>query len=269
MGTFVLIVLGIALVYLGCIAVLYFIQRRMQYLPTHRDTHGTGDSVFRPWKNANGDFLGYVREVDSPKRAIVFLHGNAGEALDRAWVAELAPEDDFLLFLIEYPGYGARAGSPSEKNINDSVLGAIDLIASRWKVPITIVGESLGTAPACRIAVLKGKGSGPIDRLGLISPFTSATEIAARAYPYVPVRLLHRDRMDALSSVRNLNVPMHVIHGTLDEVVPIAEGRKLLEASPSAVKVLTEVPGYGHSNINMAIVDSPFADTFRSFVRGE
>ena len=54
-----------------------------------------------------------------------------------------------------------------------------------------------------------------------------------------------------------------------DEVVPITEGRKLLDASPSSVKALTEVPGYGHSNINMAIVDSPFADNFRAFVRGE
>jgi uncharacterized protein len=271
MGTivFILILLALALVYSGWIGILYFNQRRMQYFPTHRDAHAKGDSVFKPWRNASGDFLGYARSVDRPNRAIVFLHGNAGEALDRVWIADLAPEDDFLLFLIEYPGYGARTGSPSEEAINKSVVEAIELIAREWKVPITVVGESLGTAAACHVAALRSNGSGPIDRLGLISPFTSATEIAARAYPYVPVRLLHRDRMDAMTPVRGLKIPIHVIHGTLDEVVPITEGRKLLDASPSSVKTLTEVPGYGHSNINMAIVDSPFADNFRAFVRGE
>src|SRR6202012_2826765 len=137
-----------------------------------------------------------------------------------------------------YPGYGARRGSTTEQAINDSVQEAIEIISRKWKVPITVVGESLGIAPACRIAALRGNDSGPIDRLGLVSPFTSATEIAAKAYPYLPVRLLPRDRMDALSPAREIRVPTHVIHGTLDEVVPIAEGRKLLEAIPSQNKEL-------------------------------
>jgi pimeloyl-ACP methyl ester carboxylesterase len=269
MQTIIFVLVAIALVYAGWLTVLFVNQRRMQYFPSHRDQAGKGDPVFKPWMAQSGKFLGYYRPVAKPSRAIVFFHGNAGEALDRAWLAELASDDDYLLFLPEYPGFGARPGAPSETAIFESAKEAVTEVAQRWGIPITVLGESLGTGPACLVAGNGIAAQTKIDRLALISPFTSATELAARAYRYVPVRLLHKDRMEAIKLISAAQVPLHIIHGTLDEVIPIDMGRELLKKYPFQTKAMTEVPGYGHGNINLAVVDSPFADEFRSFLRGE
>jgi len=258
---------GMALIYAAIIAFAYFIQRKLQYFPTHRDNAAAGNSVFKPWKASNGEFLGYYRESDSPKRAVLFFHGNAGEALDRAWLDELFPEEDVVVILAEYPGYGARGGQPTtQQGIFMDAERALNEIKRRWsEVPVTLLGESLGTAPASYLAAKKFD---KVDRLALIAPFTSLAEVAAKHYSYLPVKFLLKDRFPVANFVKETSVPLHIVHGTLDDVVPIEYGRGIFSVHPGPTKQMTEIPGYSHNNIESAITDSPFAEKFRSFVRG-
>ncbi len=263
------LVAGIAagLCYMGALVYFYITQRRLQYFPSHRDTEGKGDGIFRPWLTDQGAFLGYIRGSDNPKWGVILFHGTQGEALDRVWLSELVPDSDVLLLLPEYPGYGGKQGSPTEASIYAAAEFCWMEARRRWKIPFTLLGESLGGAVASHVAAKSvEKGA---ERIALISPFTSATEVAKRHYFFFPVQWMHRDKFETEKLLRNIQLPIHIIHGTLDQVTPIDLGRKLLNDYSASSKALTAIPGYGHDNISSAAVDSPFAEEFRAFVRGE
>lgn len=256
----------------GVVSWLLFIfikQRKKQYAPTHNDAAGMGNSAFKPWKSSKGNFLGYLHMPNhKPNRVVLLFHGSRGEALDRSWLSELMPDESSLIFLMEYPGYGARSGKPTERNIFEAAWEAACEIHSKWNLPITVLGEGLGTGPACWISSHTKASEIRIDRLALISPFTSASDLAVKL-GCIPLKLLYKDKMDAVKLASTAKVPLHIAHGTLDELVPIEMGRQFYKRYPIDQKAMTEIFGYGHSNINLALIDSPLAESFRSFVRGQ
>jgi len=104
----VLIVSAVAIAFLagGCSS----IERKLLFFPTHR----TADSGLKPWTKAE-DLIGYAREVDAPKNVWLLLHGNAGQASDRAYaIPSFSTEDS--VYILEYPGYGNRKGKPSKES---------------------------------------------------------------------------------------------------------------------------------------------------------
>lgn len=259
---FGLLTLGAAaLVYGLVLAVMFFFQRRLQYFPTHRDEKGLGNGEFTAFLSSTSQFLGYVREAKSARKVLLFFHGNGGEALDREWLSEIDPDQQLHIVLAEYPGYGARKGTPTEKALFDAALQIYDEAKKRWNLPITLVAESLGSGVAAFLASQR-----PVTGLALIAPFTSAVDVASRVYKFLPVRLLMQDKYDARKYLGQVKVPLRIVHGTLDDVVPVELGKQLLESYPGPEKRLEEVPGYGHQNIPAAVVDSPFAEGFRELI---
>lgn len=236
-------------------------QRHFQYAPTHRDREGKGDKTFSAWKDAQGEFLGYIRPTPKPRKAVVFFHGNGGEALDRSWVAELVPTRD-LLVLAEYPGYGAKPGQPSQSALLEHAEKLLDHLRHEFgTLPVTVVGESLGSAVAGYLAA-KSKA----DRVAFISPFSSMCDVAQKHFPLLPVKLLLKDKYDLVDFAKSANAPVRIIHGTLDDLVPIELGREVYQAYHAADKQFTEIPGFGHNNLDSAILHSPFATRFRQFL---
>lgn len=249
--------------YAGILSWAYFQQSRSQYSPTHRDSAGAGNSRFRPWRDSGGDFLGYRRATANraPRKIVLFFHGNKGEALDREWLDELVPTSD-LLILAEYPGYGARAGIATERSILESAEKIVDQIrADMSSVPIVAVGESLGSAVAGYLG-----SRGKVDKLALISSFSSIADLARIRFPFLPVNMLVRDRFELERYAENANVPMTSIHGTLDEIFPLELARRVVNRYRSQEKKLIEIPGFGHQNLDSAILHSPFAIEFRNFI---
>jgi pimeloyl-ACP methyl ester carboxylesterase len=249
-----------ALGYLIALHWVFLYQRKLQYRPSHRDASGAGNDTFRPWRSADA-FLGYVRPVEEPRRAVLFFHGNGGEALDREWMDELVPRQ-VLLLLAEYPGFGARPGAISESELLRASEALFEEIRRTWgDIPVTVVGESLGSAVACYVAARK-----KADRLALISPFPSAVDVVSRRYPYFPLRWILKDKFPAAQYVRGAGVPLYVLHGTLDQVIPMELGRKLYSAYDGPKKEFTEIPGFGHNQMDFAVLHSPFAEGFRAFI---
>lgn len=240
---------------------LFVNQRKLQYFPTHRDIAAKGEGEFLPWAARDGAFLGYVRPVGGMRALVLLFHGNAGEALDWAWFSEAIPTDVGLI-LVEYPGFGARAGTADQSEIFKAAEVAFDEAVAQTHVPIWVVGESLGSGVACYLASRK-----PAAKLALISPFSSALDVAAGTYPMVPIRWLMKDPFPSTDYVGAVSTPTHLIHGAEDTTVPVSLGRKLLAAFPHGNAVLTEVGGYGHSDIDQAILKSPRAEPFRAFLR--
>ncbi len=240
---------------------LYTNQRKLQYFPSHHDVGGKGDAEFLPWVSKQGEFMGYVRTAGHMRALVLFFHGNAGEALDRGWFTEVVPADVGLI-LTEYPGYGAKDGAPTQEAIFAFAERAYDEASEQTRVPIWIVGESLGSGVATYLASKR-----PASKLALISAYSSATEVAAYGYPFVPVRAMLKDSFPSLDYAGAISAPIHLIHGSADDMIPIEQARRLEAAFPHGKAVLTEVGGYGHNDIADAILKSPRAEPFRDFLR--
>lgn len=171
----------------------------------------------------------FVRPTAADRRAAVLVApGNGGNRLGRAALAELLAERGFAVLLLDYRGYGGKPGRPSERGLLRDALAAQRALADRdYPADRTIyLGESLGTGV---VAALQEQV--PPAGLLLRSPFTSLVDAGAHHYPFLPVRALLRDRFDVLEHVAVSDVPVTVVHGDRDEVVPPAQSRAVADAA--------------------------------------
>jgi pimeloyl-ACP methyl ester carboxylesterase len=157
------------------------------------------------------------------------LHGNAGYALHRVYYARgfAALDEGWQVFLFEYPGYGARDGSPSEEAIKRAALAALQRLLDEDDArPVYLVGESLGSGVA---AYLAAEYSAQVAGLLLVTPFTSLVDVAAHHYPVLPVRLFLRERYDNREALARYGGPVAFLLAGRDEIVPTRLGRELYD----------------------------------------
>jgi hypothetical protein len=147
--------------------------------------------------------------------------------------------------MLEYRGYGGNPGSPSETGLYADGAAALDFLDHQGIMPnrLVLYGESLGSGVAVRMA-----GQHEIAGLILEAPFTSVAQVAQYHYPFVPASLLVRDRFDSLSRIRAVKVPILILHGGRDTVIPMRFGRALLDAAPGP-KEGWFAPEAGHGDL--------------------
>jgi len=206
----------------GCASV----QRKLLYFPSHLDLSNN----LTPWLH-EGQIIGYAREVPSPKNIWLMLHGNGGQAEHRASaLSHFSPNDS--VFILEYPGYGLRSGTPSMKSINEAATTAYNLLREKFPAqPICIVGESLGSGPASFLA----GGPRPPDKLVLIVPYDELAKVAAEHYPFLPVRLILHDNWNNLAALANYCGPLEIYAEKFDTVIPITHARALAASKPQTI----------------------------------
>jgi fermentation-respiration switch protein FrsA (DUF1100 family) len=145
---------------------------------------------------------------------------------------------------LSYRGYGGSSGRPSESGLLADAGAAYAFALARYPAErIVLWGESLGTGVAVALAAEK-----PVARVILESPFSSAVDIAARRYWFVPVRWLMKDQFRSDLRVGKVAAPVLVLHGERDNVVPIALGERLY-ALVNAPKRFVRFPGAGHNDL--------------------
>jgi uncharacterized protein len=176
---------------------------------------------------------------------VVYFHGNGEQLSDLEDVADALHARGLGFLGVEYPGYGWAEGAPTERGIYAAAEEGLAWLHQQHGVGperIVLLGRSLGSGVAVELA-RRGRGA----RLVLVSPYTSMGDMAAAAFPWLPGRLLVRDRFDSLSKAPELRLPTLVVHGARDEVVPAAQGRTLAEAIAGAE--LLWVPEAGHNDV--------------------
>lgn len=229
----VIVPLAIAAVYL---ALLFVLQRSMLF-PTPAvvpEAPPRGVEEVRV-KLADGEAYGLFLAPDAmsaPAPLLMFMHGN-GELADH-WTREFdAPRAwGVAVLLVEYPGYGRAAGSPSERSITAAALALFDWAARDPRIDarrIVAYGRSLGGGAAVRLAINR-----PVAGLILESAFTSVADFAAR---FLAPAMLIRDPFDNRRSLASYRGPLLVMHGRHDTIVPIAHGRELASLVPGAAFV--------------------------------
>ncbi len=189
----------------------------------------------------HGFFLPGPPGVD---RAILFLHGNAGNASHRLPnAAELARLGCDVL-LLDYRGYGRSQGTPSEEGVyRDARAGLAYLKEERGlrEERVLLFGRSLGGAVAVDLA--KGRALAGVI---VESTFTSLADMGRAVLGPVGA-LLARSGFDSLTKIRALRAPLLSFHGDRDEIVPFELGRRLFEQAPEP-KAFEVIPGAGHND---------------------
>jgi alpha-beta hydrolase superfamily lysophospholipase len=233
----VLRIVGILFVlYVACVALIYLRQRSMIFFPRH----DLDPTTLVPWSNGLRT-IGYCHEATNARTIWLMMHGNAGQAAQRDYVLHRLSDQDSL-YVLEYPGYGARAGKPSRESFDQSASEAYQLLRTRNPTtPVCVLGESIGSGPACALA----RETNPPDKIVLAVPFDSLASVAARHFPFIPVRLLLRDNWNNVESLRHYAGPVEIFAALDDTVVPIEHAKALAEQIPTAK--LIPIPG-GHDD---------------------
>jgi uncharacterized protein len=198
------------------------------------------------------------------ERTVVYFHGNGEVAGDNVWLARELVHRGMHVVLAEYRGYGASSASPglSEEGLYADADAVLDSLARRGigKERVVLWGMSLGTGVAAEMAA-RGRGSA----LVLVAPYTSILDMATHFVPILPARWLMSDRFETLSKAPRIRVPTLVFHGTKDEVVPYAMGKRVSEAVAGAK--LVSVEGGHHTDLFLG-AGWRYFDVARAFIDG-
>ena len=176
----------------------------------------------------------------------LWFHGNGGNISHR--IEELALFHQRLginQFIFDYRGYGRSEGRASEKGTYRDSRAALDYLQNRPDLDqerIVYFGRSLGAAVAVELAAER-----PPSGMILVSPFASISDMARISFPMLPFHWLVRNKYNSMERIRNYQRPVLVLHGELDDLVPISQGRKLYEAANSP-KRFQALPEAGHND---------------------
>jgi fermentation-respiration switch protein FrsA (DUF1100 family) len=189
--------------------------------------------------------IAWYAPAQEGKPTVLYFHGNGANAANRAPRIETMQEDGFGVFYLNNRGYGGSGGSPTEENNAADAIAAYDYLAERGVSPeqIVVYGESLGSGQAIRLAAAR-----PVAAIVLESPLTSTVDVARATYFWLPLRLLITDQYNNERNIRAVPVPVLVIHGEEDEVIPVEMGRRVYRAA-NEPKRIELFPHGGHVDL--------------------
>lgn len=261
-----LLTLGVLVLVVGVVVlVLASLQRQLMYFPDRADPGSvttlvpggqdlrlsTEDGVelgawFVPPTSGGGqEGMGY---------AVLLAPGNGGNRAGRLDLAEQLARRGLAVLLVDYRGYGGNEGSPSRAGLAHDVDAAVRALADRGYPTERVVylGESIGTGVVAELTERHRPAA-----VVLRSPYTTFADVAATHYPWLPVRLLLRDNYDVVGPLSRVDVPVTVVLGTADTIVPPELSRRVArEVAHLQEEVVLE--DVGHNDPEM--FGAPVAD---------
>ncbi len=198
-------------------------------------------------------------ESSEPQGVVVFAHGNAGNLSHRIPMAEVwRRELKLSVLLFDYRGYGRSQGVPDESGMLQDTLAAYDeAVRLGGEIPL-VAGRSLGTVPAIHVAVER-----EVRGLLLDSPMASAARMARKVLPIPGIGRLVSIQLDNVGRIGRVRCPVLILHGELDRIIPIEQGREVHNAAREATFVA--LAGLGH---NEPRTTPEILNHFRNFVAG-
>jgi uncharacterized protein len=215
-------------IYGALVALMYVAQRSLMYLPERQrvapSAAGFPEAEEVVLDTADGErvIVWHVPPREG-RPVVIYFHGNGGSLRYRVGRFRALTAGGLGLVALSYRGYGGSSGSPSEQGLIADGEAAYRFAAARYSAEqIAFWGESLGSGVAIAIAATHR-----VARIVLESPFTSAADVGARVYWFLPVRLLIKDPFRSDLRIAKVTAPLLVMHGEHDAVVPISLGQRL------------------------------------------
>ena len=225
------LILIIFFLYFFVLVFLYFYQRNLLYLPNENNYSGDKISVdiqkVKIPTSDNIELLGWYHEKNlKDRKTLVYFHGNAGSLENRIHKLNNFKNMNINFLIIAWRGFSGNNGKPTEEGLYIDGKSAIDWLIKKGvdEKNLILYGESLGTGVATHLAQNKNYAGVILE-----TPFTSMIDTAKKFYPYIPVSLLLKDKFENYKKIKNINSPILVMHGEVDQIVPFFMGKKIYE----------------------------------------
>ena len=225
------IILVIFFIYFLILVFLYFYQRNLLYHPNENNYSEDKISVdienVRIKTSDNIELLGWYHEKNLKDfKTLIFFHGNAGSLENRIHKLNHFRDMNINFLIIAWRGFSGNKGNPSEQGLYEDGKSAIDWLIKKGvsEKNLILYGESLGTGVATHLAQNKNFAGVILE-----TPFTSMIDAAKKFYPYIPVKLLLKDKFENYKKIKNINLPILIMHGEIDQLVPFSMGKKIYE----------------------------------------
>ena len=234
MNFYITSILSLIIFYILLVFIVFFFQRNLLYHPSVdnylKDNFAAEPSEIEKVKITTDDkldLIGWFYNKDIKKfKTIIFFHGNAGSLENRTYKLNYFKELDVNYLIIAWRGFNGNMGKPNEIGLYEDARSAVRWLNKKGiqDKNIILYGEALGTAIAVEIAQNK-KYAGVI----LESPFTSMVNMGKKYYPFFPVSFLLKDKFESYKKINKILVPILVMHGKVDKIVPYSMGKKIYE----------------------------------------
>jgi fermentation-respiration switch protein FrsA (DUF1100 family) len=253
--------IGLAILWLCALALLWIFQRNLLYMAP-RTPAGPPPAGYAAVKIQTADGLrltAWYRPA-APGHPTIVLFSAQGASL--TWSAEWSEgfaESGMGLLLVSFRGFDGNPGAPSEQGLYSDGRAALAWLAAHGVAKPVLVGVSLGTGVAAEMAAEATArpaiwpGAVEPKALVLLSPYESIPDMAAMRYPIFPVRLLAKDRFDTEAKMSALRLPVLVVHGEMDELIPFSQGLAVYNKA-AAPKQFVALSDAGHNYPSQAIV---------------
>jgi fermentation-respiration switch protein FrsA (DUF1100 family) len=223
-------------------AAIFLLQRHMIYFPTVETLPAALETAknagLEPWKAPSGEFIGWKKlcptnGTNAAHARVLIAHGNAGTAIYRADYAEALNQiEPYDVYILEYPGYGPRSGSPSQDSLFRAGEEAMQLLERDG--PVCVIGESLGTGVAAHIAGTHPKS---VSAVLLVAPYHNLGDVAQSHMPILPAKYMLLDKFTSAEYLRNYHGPLAILLAGQDTTVPKRFGQQLFDAYAGPKKV--------------------------------
>lgn len=257
-----------AIAYAALAALIFFAQSSLVYYPeSGRNIIETPDDRGLGYESVeiatpDGESLhGWFIPAPAAAGTVLFFHGNAGNISHRMDYLLMFHRLGYNTLIFDYRGYGQSSGSPSESGTYLDAQAAWRYLTEKKEIPSTRVvlfGESLGGAVAAWLAAREKPAL-----LVLASVFTSIPDMAAKIYPFLPVRLLSRFEYSTIDYLRTVACPVLVAHSPQDDIVPFTHGEALYQAAPEPKQFLRLQGGHNNGFIFMR---EDWVEALRKFI---
>ena len=227
-------ILALILFYILLVIVMFFFQRSLLYHPSV-DNYLKDQTEIEPTEikkvkittKDKIDLIGWFYNKDIEKfKTILFLHGNAGSLGNRTYKLNHFKDLNVNFLIIAWRGFSGNKGKPNEMGLYEDAESAIKWLNAKGikEKNIILYGESLGTGVAIEVAQNKNYAG-----IILESPFTSMIDMGKKYYPFFPVRFLLQDKFESYKKINKIFVPVLIIHGKVDKIVPFDMAQKMYE----------------------------------------
>ena len=261
---FLYLLIASVFLYVSICGYMYVIQRDILYQP----------NVIRPLlvdklnvkvqeteiaSTDNINLKSWFYKNNQNKFTILFLHGNNGNLKTRIYKLNEFKDLNLNYLIISWRGFNGNNGKPTEQGLYDDARSAIKWLEKKniSKNRIILYGESLGTGVAVELAQNE-----KFAAVILESPYTSVGDVAKIRYSYLPVNILLKDKFLTLEKIKNISIPVFVIHGMLDGRIPLYMGKKIFD------ELKSKKYGYFPENDrHMIRYDTQFISELKKFIK--
>jgi fermentation-respiration switch protein FrsA (DUF1100 family) len=238
-------------IYLLLVIGLFLVQRHFLYFPSHTyvtlsEAYANRSLTELPVRTADGlDLKAWYAPATSKPFTLVFFHGNGDNLASAAEVADPYIAAGYGFLVAEYRGYSGLPGKPTEAGLYADARADLYALRSRGvqSEDMILFGHSLGTGVAVQMAEEFHVGG-----VMLLAPFLSFPDVAQFHYSYIPAKFMVLDRYNNAKKVKNIHLPLLIVNGDKDAIIPPTQGKQLYELA-NEPRQFYSLSGHGHNDL--------------------